>query len=68
MTWSHDAVLVRTLEKLAVLDIETKQLPVWFDVDTPADFERLRRSQSASAAGLTHTYKFLQGLGVLPLC
>ena len=67
MTWSHDAVLVRTLEKLAVLNIEAKQLPVWFDIDTPADFERLRRSQSESAAGSTHTFKFLQGLGVLPL-
>jgi uncharacterized protein len=68
MTWSHDAVLVRTLEKLAVLNIETKQLPVWFDIDTPADFEHLRRSELISAAGSTDTFKFLRGLGVLPLC
>ena len=67
MTWSHDTVLVRTLEKLSVLNIETKQLPIWFDVDTPADFERLCSSQLASAAGSTHTFRFLQGLGVLRL-
>jgi uncharacterized protein len=67
MTWSHDAVLARTLEKLAVLNIETKQLPVWFDVDTPADFEQLRRSELVSAAGSTHTFEFLRGLGESPL-
>lgn len=65
MTWSNSQVLARTLEKLALLNVEATQLPVWYDVDTPADLEYLRRSESVSAACSSHTFKFLRGLSVL---
>jgi rSAM/selenodomain-associated transferase 1 len=41
MTWSHDRVFTQTLTKLMNLGIETHQLPIGFDIDTPADLQNL---------------------------
>ena len=41
MTWSHDQVFTQTVTRLADRGIETRQLPSWFDVDTPADLQTL---------------------------
>ncbi len=60
MTWSHDQVMARTLAKLAAFNIPTRQLPVWFDVDTPADLERLRHLGTAAAARVKSTLGLLQ--------
>jgi hypothetical protein len=43
MTWSHSQVLGDTLEKIKSQNAEALQLPLWFDVDTPADLVRLRQ-------------------------
>ena len=43
MTWSHSRVLSDTLEKIKSQNAEALQLPLWFDVDTPADLVRLRQ-------------------------
>lgn len=60
MSWSHDAVLVQTLAKLAVLGIPVHRLPSWFDVDHPADLERLRRLDVTSAQRARATLTLLQ--------
>lgn len=60
MTWSHDEVLARTLAKLAGLDIPTRRLPGWFDVDTPADLERLRGLDTTAAARARRTLSLLR--------
>lgn len=44
MTWSHDQVLTETTARLRRLAISFALLPEWFDIDTPADLQRLRGS------------------------
>jgi hypothetical protein len=65
MTWSHDRVLAQTLAKLAALNIPTHRLPVWFDIDAPADLERLRRLDAPGAARIKCTLSLLRRWDVL---
>ena len=44
MPWGGDGVAARTLERAARLRLKTRRLPVFFDVDRPADLLRLRRA------------------------
>jgi rSAM/selenodomain-associated transferase 1 len=60
MTWSHDQVLAQTVAKLAALGIPMHQLPLWFDVDTPADIERLRHLDATAATRINSTLSLLQ--------
>jgi uncharacterized protein len=60
MTWSHDEVLAQTVAKLAELGISMHQLPLWFDVDTPADIERLRLLDATAAARIKSTLSLLR--------
>jgi rSAM/selenodomain-associated transferase 1 len=41
--WSTERVLARTLVRLARARVRPRLLPCWYDVDTPADVELLRR-------------------------
>ncbi len=41
--WSTDAVASVTLERAAAAGLRVHRLPAWWDVDVPADLERLRR-------------------------
>jgi uncharacterized protein len=60
MTWSHERVFTQTLARLEALGIPTRQLPRWFDIDTPADLERLRHLDETAAARMKSTLKFLR--------
>ncbi|HEX7124231.1 MAG TPA: DUF2064 domain-containing protein, partial [Thermodesulfobacteriota bacterium] len=42
--WSTGAVLAETRRRAEASGLRTALLPAWFDLDTAADLERLRRS------------------------
>ena len=64
MTWSHEQVLAQTQARLITLNMRYFLLPTWFDVDTPADIDRLE-SQIASelALAMPHTTAWLRHQG-----
>jgi hypothetical protein len=41
--WSSPRVAAQTLERAAAAGLTVAQLPSWYDVDTPAGLERLRK-------------------------
>src|SRR5205823_3468783 len=47
--WSTGDVLQETLQRAASASLKVHLLPLWEDVDTPADLERLRQRLSVSA-------------------
>ncbi|MGH7353107.1 MAG: TIGR04282 family arsenosugar biosynthesis glycosyltransferase, partial [Candidatus Rokuibacteriota bacterium] len=57
--WSTAAVLATTLARARAAGLRTVCLPSWFDVDTPADLERLRAALDATAAGAGETRRLL---------
>jgi len=64
MTWSHDQVFTQTVTKLADLGIETRQLPIWFDIDTPDDLQILMtRVDDRQNVSMKNTLKLLRRLG-----
>jgi rSAM/selenodomain-associated transferase 1 len=64
MTWSHDQVFTQTVTKLADLGIETRQLPIWFDIDTPDDLQILMtRVDDPENVSMKNTLKLLRRLG-----
>jgi rSAM/selenodomain-associated transferase 1 len=64
MTWSHDQVFTQTVTKLADLGIETRQLPICFDIDTPDDLQILMtRVDDPQNVSMKNTLKLLRGLG-----
>ena len=63
MTWSHDQVFTQTVTKLADLRIETRQLPIWFDIDTPDDLQILMtREDDRQNTSMKNTLKLLRRL------
>ncbi|MGH7798943.1 MAG: TIGR04282 family arsenosugar biosynthesis glycosyltransferase [Candidatus Binatia bacterium] len=60
MTWSHSRVLSDTLEKIKSLRVEAMQLPLWFDVDTPADLAQLRQLVLSSGESMKNTAAVLR--------
>jgi uncharacterized protein len=62
MTWSHDQVFTQTVTKLADLGIETRQLPIWFDIDTPDDLQILMTEDDRQNVSMKNTLKLLQHL------
>ncbi len=42
IAWSTEYVLIQTLARAEVLGLRVHLLPPWYDVDTPADLDRLR--------------------------
>jgi glycosyltransferase A (GT-A) superfamily protein (DUF2064 family) len=64
MTWSHDQVFTHTVTRLADRSIKTRQLPSWFDVDTPADLRTLMtRVDDPHHVSMKNTLKLLRRLG-----
>jgi uncharacterized protein len=52
LAWSTPEVLQTTLDRAASLGLSSQLLPVWPDIDTPADLQAfLKRSQRAPAPG-----------------
>jgi len=50
--WSSSRVAVQTLERAAAAGLTVAQLPSWYDVDTPAELERLRKELAAQPPGI----------------
>ena len=50
--WSSSRVAVQTLERAAAAGLTVAQLPSWYDVDTPAELERLRKELVAQPPGI----------------
>jgi hypothetical protein len=58
--WSSPRVRAQTLERAAALGLNVAELPAWYDIDTPAEFERLRAELAARPPGIaTCTRAFL---------
>jgi len=62
MTWSHGRVLSETLKKIRSLGIEALQLPLWFDVDTPADLAEMRQLVRGRKKSMKNTAGVLRRL------
>lgn len=61
MAWSTAQVTEETLRRAEVKGLKVATLPLWFDVDTPDDLERLRASlRSAEADAARHTRGFFK--------
>jgi glycosyltransferase A (GT-A) superfamily protein (DUF2064 family) len=62
IAWSSSRVAAQTLERAATLGLTAARLPPWYDVDTPADLERLRAELvSLPPDVVPHTRRFLAG-------
>ena len=59
MPWSTPQVYGETLKRAAASGLRVVSLPAWYDVDTPAEFERLRTELAAlGASAPQHTRRF----------
>ena len=62
MPWSTPQVYAETLRRAAKLGLRVASLPGWYDVDTPAEFERLRAEiAELGGAAPRHTRRFFVG-------
>ena len=61
MTWSHDRVLVDTMQRLDGLSIECFLLPESFDIDGPGDLAALGAMRDPAA--MKQTLMVLERLG-----
>jgi rSAM/selenodomain-associated transferase 1 len=57
--WSTAAVLTTTLARARAAGLKAACLPSWFDVDTPADLERLRAALDAAPDAAAETRRLL---------
>lgn len=58
--WSSAQVLTQSLQRAAALGLSTALTPVWYDIDTAADLERLQAElEFLPAAHLAYTRQFL---------
>ena len=64
MPWSTSAVLEITLRRAAAAGLQTVCTPIWFDVDTPDDLQRLQTELdgSSSAAAARQTGRFIASM------
>ena len=59
MPWSTPQVYNETLKRAAESGLRVASLPAWYDVDTPAELERLRAEMAAMGASAPrHTHGF----------
>ncbi len=58
--WSHSSTLAETAARLEQYGLKTTRIGEWFDVDTPADLERLRRSLQKDPLAASKTAALLQ--------
>ena len=52
IAWSSPRVAAQTRERAAALGLRVVELPSWYDVDTPAELERLREELAARPLGV----------------
>ncbi|MDV2482037.1 glycosyltransferase [Methanoculleus sp. Wushi-C6] len=67
--WSSAHVTQRTVEVAGRLDLTVSLLDPWYDIDTPADLDRLCREVAPSPKDGTvarHTRRALEEIGLLP--
>jgi rSAM/selenodomain-associated transferase 1 len=63
--WSSARVTPQTLSRAEAMGLTVALLPVWYDVDTAADLDRLREELLTLPAGESaHTRRFFAGQGV----
>jgi uncharacterized protein len=63
--WSTDRVYAQTLQRASALGLRISELPVWADVDTPADLARLAADLQLAEPGVAvHTREVLARLMV----
>lgn len=48
IAWSTEQVFAQTLERAHALALRVHRLPLWYDLDTPADLDRLRARLAAA--------------------
>lgn len=58
IAWSTDTVFDETMRRARHAGLRVSVLPPWFDVDTPADLERLDAALAGGGAGARHTRRF----------
>jgi hypothetical protein len=64
ISWSTSQVTSQTLAKAKALGLEVARLPPWYDVDTPAELDRLRAELlTLPDTSLRHTRRLLNGSG-----
>ena len=60
--WSSSRVAAQTMERAVALGLTAARLPTWYDVDTPAELERLRADlMSLPPEVAPHTRRFFAG-------
>jgi len=52
ISWSTEQVAAQTLERARTQGLTVARLPAWYDVDTPADLERLRAELATLPPGI----------------
>jgi uncharacterized protein len=65
VNWGAGGVFAETERRAQTCGVEISLLPAWYDVDTPADLERLRREVTggpATEVEARHTRAFLKAL------
>lgn len=55
MTYSHEEVFSQTIERVKDTPAELTVLPVWYDIDTPADLQRLQSDLKETNSNLIKT-------------
>jgi rSAM/selenodomain-associated transferase 1 len=64
ISWSTSRVSNQTLAKAEAMGLEVAQLPTWYDVDSPAELDRLRAElPTLPDSALRHTRRLLNGSG-----
>jgi len=58
--WGTDRALAATEARVSEAGLELKLLPVWYDVDTPEELERLRRDLDEDKDAAKFTRRFLK--------
>jgi rSAM/selenodomain-associated transferase 1 len=64
--WGTAGVLSRTQERARESGLNLLMLPVWYDVDTPEELEKLKKELSGRAGSAKFTRRFLRELGREP--
>ncbi len=59
LPWSSSNTLARTVERLEARGIEVAELEQWYDVDVPADLERLRTDLDSGTVSAPETARAL---------
>ena len=62
MSYSHDSVFTDTLARVGTTDARLTVLPRWYDVDTPAELERMLADLEANEMEAPHTRQMVQQL------